>query len=164
MDKLIVLSGVSRLALDRSAKAKDAYMEAAPGTDAFQAAKSAWMDAMLVAINAVEFDAAHGCDAASAPDPCIGLMYEIDLERSRLGMSLRMPVRVGVRGGAPFAALSSHPDSPFTEGACTGLSMIGALTSLRDRMRACDRVACPCGSSRECTRCLGVGHTTEVRP
>lgn len=95
--------------------------------------------------------------------PDIDLLAQIDEEQRRLGLPVTRRVRVGVLRGKVFAALSRHADSPFTEGACVGESVLGALAALLAKLRATTVVACVChGSDRDCPRCLGVGHTVRA--
>lgn len=86
-------------------------------------------------------------------DEHIHILNCIDDERVRLGLSILQPVRIGVRNDThAFAALSRNGDSAFNEGACTGRTLLEALTKLLERLRAARIERCRCEGDRS-THC-----------
>ena len=133
--KLIVLSETTQRRINDAVAARETYLTTSPFAPSFEEAKRAWSNLSDEAVQSVIEDTAFGVGSSFTPDPQIDLLREIDTERARLGMSLRMPVRIGYRVGMAWAALSAHPSSRFREGACHGRSVEAALRSLLDALR-----------------------------
>lgn len=68
-------------------------------------------------------------------DPHLAVLEDIAEERLRIGLPSSLPVRVGIRQGLAFAALSRHPDAIYAEGKCSGVTLLDALIALRDVLR-----------------------------
>ena len=133
--KLVVLSETTQRRIDDAVAARETYLTTSPFAPTFDDAKRSWANASDDALQSVIEDVAFGVGSAMTPDPQLTLLVAIDGERTRLGMSLRMPVRIGYRYGRAWAALSAHPSSRFTEGACAGRSVEEALRSLLAALR-----------------------------
>lgn len=132
---LVCLCETTQRRINEAVEARERYLTTSPFAPEFEWAKRRYHDTTDDAFQSVIEDRSFGIGSMTCPDPQIALLVEIDRERQRLGMPLRTAVRIGYRYGAAWAALSSHPDSRFTEGACAGRSIEEALRSLLTALR-----------------------------